>query len=240
MDALNASISVDVWVPFGAALLGGLCSLAGSLVAIRLSNEHQKEKEIADEKKNGAAAAYGAFHKLSYALNTVENLDRQISEFFKAAALDGKSDYEPWAKVTEIVGSDHQELEITAEETAFLIEAGRAELLNDVHVIQHRVWNISASARKYNEIRSELLKFLEESHDDEGEVSGTTVSATFSGKERFIATSRESRIQNLLGQIMHNIEIDKVEIWRVLQQFKIAAENHFGDYFPKFKFEKVE
>ncbi|MBR9843588.1 MAG: hypothetical protein GYB25_10525 [Rhodobacteraceae bacterium] len=235
MDLLTS-----VWVPLGSALLGGVLSLVGALVALHRSHKLELLRSEATEKKNAAEKAYSAFHKLHNVYETAANLSRQIDERFEQALRAGAGDLEPWAKVPAFVGSDYQEEAITPDETTFLIAAGNADLLNDIHIIQQRVWNITGSVKKYNELWEAMNSFFVENLDEGSIADGTRMSASFSGKLGFIASAKEHQLQNLLGQIMELLALDTDESLRVLLCYKAACENHFGDLFPKFNFEKAE
>lgn len=190
-------------------------------------------------RKEAAKRALSAFFKLRNSWETAENLKRQIDEMFREAASDGRADWEPWAKVKEIVGSDYQEPVIETEETAFLIEAKQAELLDEIHLVQRRIWNIIASAKRYDELRAELVKLVEKHHAEAVLSEGNVMEAVISGREGIIAAGWELRLQNLLGQVMEMLEVDTVRAWEALTSFKEAAEKHFGNEFPKFGFERA-
>jgi len=240
MQGTLSSISLaEVWVPLFAALLGGFLSLLGTYWALMRSHALELQRAEKLELKNAAQRAYEAFHKLHNAYETAANLQRQITEMFDTAAADGGADMEPWAKVKELIGSNFQEGVIEPSETSFLISARESELLNDVHLSQKRIWNISASAQKYNELRSQLVTLLEKHHITAEVIDGHTISAEISGQEGVIANVWENRLQNLLGQIIEYLDTDTPEAWETLGRFKEAAEKYFGEDFPEFRLEKA-
>ncbi|WP_136441330.1 hypothetical protein [Pacificoceanicola onchidii] len=229
-----------VWIPLISAAIGGGMAIMASLVALRKQHELEIARENDRARREASNRAFACMHKLQSVLETSENLRRAINRQFVAANEEGAGDLEPWAKVVEIVADDYKEEAISVSETAFLIDAKRAELMNDVHLIQRRVWHLLAASKKYNALRAELVKFMEEHHQDGQPEDGLRVSGSFSGKAAFVADMRQKQLQNLLGQLMDGLETDTEEAWRVLLAFKQTAEEYFEGMFPVFKLERDE
>ena len=235
----NILTSKDIWVPLVAAIVGGALSLLGSFFALWLANKHSVKQEEEADKKRGAELAYGAFHKLLEAHNSAANLQRQIHEMFENADNTEGGELEPWAKVMELVGSDRVVQAVTPNETAFLIGTGRAELLNNVHLIDRRLMNIEACSVKYNEQRAEFWVFAEKNLSETEIGEGTRIAAEFEGNAGRMADARVMRLNNLLGQLMEFLERDVNEAWSIIEQFHAAATLHFGTHYPKFNLEKA-
>ena len=158
---------------------------------------------------------------------------------FDNANKTGGSDLEPWAKVMELVGADNVAQTIAPNETAFLIGAGRATLLNDVHLIDRRLMNIEAVSIKYNELRAEFMIFAEANSIKTQLSEGTRIATELEGTAAKMAEAREMRLNNLLGQLMEFLEQDVDKAWSLIEQFHFAATDFFGIEYPKFKLEKA-
>lgn len=242
--ALNAerspSLGVNLWIPLGAALAGGVISLLGSFGATWLGNKLERNNQIAAREKLEAERAYVTFYKLMDGYNAVGNLKNHIDGMFYEADRNGAEDFEPWAKVMAIIGAEEDIERILPGETSFLIGAGNANLLNDVHLIQKRIANDFASAAKYNELRGELQTLLEASAARSQVTDGAVVSAEFDEEEGVRMALREGQLNSLLGQIMEALEDDVPQSWRILEEFKAAAKRRFGQNFQDFNAEKIE
>ncbi|NVK13077.1 MAG: hypothetical protein HWE35_02755 [Rhodobacteraceae bacterium] len=239
LEFFDLQIIDDVWVPLLATIIGGALALCGSFGATVMANRSAKKTRLEEQERSEAESAYTVFFKLFDGHNLAANLKRQIDEMFDTADATGSSEMEPWAKVMEIVGSTRSIESIAPSETAFLIREKKADLLNEIHLVQERLASILASAQKYNQLRTELGDFLE-ANLSEGKVGeGTKLSAPFEGTMKLRAELRECRINNLLGQIMENLEQDIPRSWEILEEFKEAASERYGDNFPEFRIERV-
>lgn len=227
---------LDIIVPMAATLVGGGLSLAGTFFALQKAKKNEEYANARDRKREDAASAYSAFHKLQNTFNDAANLKSHIDAMFEEANKSGASELEPWAKVKRMIGYDLRGEAISPFETMFLIHAKKAELLNQVHLIQRRVWNIEASAREYNKIREELQLLLSHNVEDLEVEGGTRAGGYLSGRNATIAKLTELTLNNLLGQIMESLEIDVETAFQTASEFKSAAENYFGDDFPRFGF----
>ena len=232
-------ITESVWVPFAAALIGGALALLGSFVATWQADRAARRARRDELERIRAERAYATFFKLLDAHSAAANIRRHIDEMFENAAQDGAADMEPWAKVMEIVGAPEQVETIHPSETTFLLGEGKADLLNDVHLVQRRIANIIASVQKYAALRAELHTILV-ANMAEGELQeGTRISANFEGSARLHVEMRASQLNNLLGQILDALEKDIPHCWQVLSEFKEAAAKRFGNNFPEFKIENM-
>ncbi|MDG4648019.1 hypothetical protein P6F26_06150 [Roseibacterium sp. SDUM158017] len=234
------SVSEGVWVPFAAALMGGVLSLFGSFVATWLNNRTARLTREEELERIQAERAYGTFHKLFDAYNSAANLREQINGMFDDAAANGAEEMEPWAKVTELVGAPDNIEPISPSETAFLISMKKADLLNDVHLIQRRIANIMAAVDKYASLRAEMHDFQIANMSAGKLGEGTEFMAEFHGNTALHAEMLTSRLNNLVGQIMEMIDSDIPRVWDVLVSFEEAARQRFRHRFPEFKLDKNE
>lgn len=239
IDIAGLTQGGQIWVPFVAAVIGGLFSLVGSVAATSQANRNARRVRHEEEERRGAERAYGTFFKLMDGYNSVANLKRHIDEMFNQADEHGDHEMEPWAKVMIIVGASEVIHEIQPHETFFLIEEKKADLLNDVHLIQKRISHIIASSQRYNELRSALHEFLEANLTTAHPAEGTRMAAEFEGRSGVQARFREAQLNNFLGQIIESIEKDVPESWRIVEAFSEAAKSRYGDKFPEFKVENV-
>ena len=231
----GVTVTEAVWVPLVSALAGGALALLGSFCATWQANRAARKTREQELEREGATRAFSTFFKLLDAHNSAANLQREIDEMFATAAENGDADMEPWGKVMELVGAPNVIERIDPSETSFLIGQKKADLLNEVHLIQSRIANIMASAQKYSQVRSEIDAFLL-ANMSEGEVAeGTQFRASFEGKAKLHAQLLEMRANNLLGQIIANLHEDVPRCWEAVGDFKDAASKRYGDRFPQFK-----
>lgn len=212
--------------------------MAGAFGATILANRSARKAREDEAERLASEVAFIAFFKLLDGYNAAANLKLHIDEMFDAAHENGHGDMEPWGKVMQIVGADDVVESIRPSETSFLIHEKKADLLNEVHLIQRRIANILASAGKYNELRAELQSFLVANSAEAELGEGTVMSAHFEGTQKFHADFRMSQLNNLIGQIMELLDQDLPRSWKALSNFKDAASERYGDYFPKFNAEE--
>jgi hypothetical protein len=234
----DITLTEAVWVPFVSALVGGAIALFGSFSATWMNNRAARKSRQEELEHEGAERAFSAFYKLLDAHNSAANLQRQINEMFESAAENGNADMEPWGKVMELVGAPNVIEKIDATETSFLIGQKKADLHNEVHLIQRRIDNIMASAQKYSEVRSEIDALLFSSMADGKVTNGTEITASFEGSAKFHAELLVMRANNIIGQIIEFLELDVPYSWKVVGDFKEAASKRYGDRFPKFKLDQ--
>lgn len=222
MIILGLTLSEAVWVPVAAALFGGVLSLAGALGATMLANRSAKKAREDEAERLAANEALIAFFKLLEGYNAAANLKRQIEDMFAAANENGDGDMEPWGRVMEIVGSDDAVETIRPSETSFLIHEEKADLLNEVLLIQRRIANILVATRKYNELRTELQTFLVANSSEAKLGEGTVMHANFEGAQKLHVEFRTSQLNSLIGQIVELLEEDVPRSWKALSNFKDA------------------
>ena len=229
----------DAWVPLGATLLGGILSLGGSLLAMRAQNRHAQKTRDDAAMCEGAERAYAAFMKLMASYNTATNLKRHIDGMFDLAAESGDQDLEPWAKVMVGVGFDSRIETIDPSDTMFLISAGNAGLINEIHNIQARIASLHASMKTYNKLREQMQNFVLANSDSTDVGEGTRASSYMSARAAEQARLKADQLNNLLGQVMENLEVDCDTSWDVIVRFKDASAEYFGAKYPTFNVEKL-
>lgn len=232
MDYLTAGI-----IPLIAALLGGGLAFLGASSAIRKNSENEEKRIEKNLNKSRALEAYSGFYKLQNIYTDAATLQIQLEQMFEEAEAE---EMEPWAKVKQLVVNTFHDSAVRPNESLFLIEADKPELLNDVHLSQQRVWNIGVAAGKYNELRERLELHLLENAEDVKDIDGTQVGGYLEGRAEIIARSMEETLNDLLAQIVEAIENNDKNSFRIASQFKSEAEKYFGDDFPKFGFERVQ
>ncbi|CUH99920.1 hypothetical protein [Leisingera aquaemixtae] len=236
---LDLEVSDDIWIPMLAAIIGGVLAMLGSLLATWVQNQSARKARSEDREFAGAESAYAVFHKLLDGHNSAANLERQINEMFDIANRKGHADMEPWAKVRALVGAPYDLENVAPKETAFLIRAQKADLLNEVHLIQRRLATTLVAADQYNELRKEMDTFLLENLSEGKLGEGTQLSAAFETDKKTRIEMREAQLNSLLGQIMENLKEDIPRAWDIIQEFRAAASEQYGEKFPPFKIERV-
>ncbi len=170
--------------------------------------------------------------------NEIANLKRHIDQAFDSADKEGFDHLPPWAKVMAIDGHTHKDEALSSKETSFLIRAKVSELLNRVHLIQRRGWNMLATSEKYNELRMQMDTFLKENAEDTEIDGGTIIQGILEGWKAQIAKLEEVKLNSLLGKMMEFLEADEKEAFNAASEFKEIATKHFATDFPEFAFQK--
>ncbi|MEJ6708862.1 MAG: hypothetical protein QNK92_08695 [Amylibacter sp.] len=170
--------------------------------------------------------------------NEIANLKRHIDQAFDSADKEGFDHLPPWAKVMAIDGHTHKDEALSSKETSFLIRAKVSELLNRVHLIQRRGWNMLATSEKYNELRMQMDTFLKENAEDTEIDGGTIIQGILEGWKAQIAKLEEVKLNSLLGKMMEFLEADDKEAFNAASEFKEIATKHFATDFPEFAFQK--
>lgn len=232
-------IDESTWSSLASAIVGGFIAGVASFWATKAQLNEQREARKQELEQLEAEKAYLAFRKLLDAYNLAYNLKVHIDEQFEEADQLGDSRIDPWSKVRELVGSRRFPKEIDPSETIFFIPEKKADLLNEVHIVIHRVESILESAQAYNKLRSEMQSFLESNISADIVVDGTAFSAKYPEELRPRVLMREGTMNNLLGQLMENLKEDVPRAWEATAKFQEAAKERFGDKFPTFKLEKI-
>ena len=230
-------VDESTWSSLVSAIVGGLIAGGASFWTIKLQLAEQRKSRKQEMERLEAEKAYSAFQKLFDAYNLAYNLETHIHRQFDEAAQFGDGRLDPWSKVRELVGSRRFPKDIDPSETAFLIPAKNAELLNEVHMVIWRVESVLESAQVYNKMRAEMQEFIESNISEYSVSRGTVMSADYSSDLRPRILMREGRMNNILGQIMERLSDDVPRCREAMVKFHEAAKERFGENFPSFEIE---
>jgi len=221
------------WPTFTATLVGAGVSIATSLVVFGATFYVTRKTHERDGDKEKAFAAYTGLLKTLHTANACLNIQRHIDECFSRAAENNVEVDNPAEIVTEIVAIDLGIEYVAAEESAFLLAIGEAQLLFDVLEFQQRVAAHETTLKRYNEMRLEFQQFVDSNADEVIEGEGTMVSLSFSAQSRSRASVKIGVLNNMIGTLIEQLERDGVSAKSLVQRYHDAANEHFGDMFPR-------
>ncbi|WP_322892694.1 MULTISPECIES: hypothetical protein [unclassified Yoonia] len=210
-------------------LVGGAISLVSSVVILSLGLLIESKRKGRAAKSEAALQAFVGLNKLMMTINSIENIAKHIDREFEGATKGGVT-LEPASILRPLIGAMNEIDLVTPHEMLFLA-TGDGELPAAIQEIQHRARNLNVIIAEYNLLRREHDDFLERNAKI-GDLDGTNVGYTLSGKARKISKIKIGRLNVLVAGIIEMVEEDRKTVFDVTNEYLAKAREHFGNDFP--------
>ncbi|TFL19863.1 hypothetical protein [Jannaschia formosa] len=159
-------------------------------------------------------------------------LDDHISSCFEDASEQGLEEVEPWALVIPVISSPVEQVFYTVDDLVLLSRSKEFSLLSDLQLAQLSVQSTLASFAHYGSLRTELQNFLPAK-----EMDGLVGRVEARGEAAQRALSHIAMLNDLIGQIIENIEIDRQRLADLTPRVGVALRAASGD--PEFPVLKI-
>lgn len=219
-DALATVLSTILGAVIG-AVVSWIIARQASRETLRRDQEERRERKL--------TLAYQAFVKLKTIIDSVGTLDGML----RRALTSGQPGARPWMLVEPIIGSSQEhETHFDAAEIALFVEAGSAQLAEDLQMIARRHTTAGTVIAEYNTRRQALAEKMPPALFVQGTAATTALTP-----EQFALVQRDMiGLDSLILQLTPALAEDLELGLSIASRFGPALRTHFKDNrFPGFR-----